>query len=129
MASITKSEVKAAETSKAIGARQKAKLAKAKPSKAELAARSAAAVKAAKATQPKDDKQRRTMGVVARGHSVKTSEGYKRPGQFVTASAPEIESMRARGVLVDEGRVAIPMGREGPRVLQEDAAAKGAKEG
>ena len=75
--------------------------------------------------QSQDNKQRRTMGVVARGNFVKDDSGYKGPGEFVTASAEEIERLRVKGVLVDEGRIAMPLGVSGPSVLREDAASKG----
>ena len=129
MATETKSEKAARMKSEAAAKRQAAKARKVEPTKAELAARGAQAAAALKTSQPKDDKQARTVGIVARGHCVKDDDGYKGPGMMVRASKEEIEKMRVKGVLVDEGRVALPMGVSGPRVLQEDAAARGAEEG
>lgn len=130
MAAKTKSEARDEEGSKSAAKRQTAAARRAAPTKAQLTARAAQVEAAALAAQPRDNKQARTSGIVARGHCVYDEPGNpKGPGMIVRASAPEIEKMRSRGVLVDEGRVINPTGQSGPRVLQEDAAAKGAKEG
>jgi hypothetical protein len=128
MATETAAEKKARLASEAVARKQKAKLDKAKPSKAELSARAEAAAREAAARQPKDDKQARTVGIVARGRVVKNEGRYKHAGEIVRATAPEIENLRTRGYLVDEGRVALAMGSTGPSVLIEDAASRGARE-
>lgn len=119
----TSSEIKAEEASKARKAIQDKKLAKSTPDPKALAQRSAADIARAGSAQPKDDKQAKTIGVVARGNCVKDAEGYKGPGEFVRATREEIEGMRARGVLVDEGRIVEPLGK-GPSVYIKDAATK-----
>ncbi len=122
----TKAELNAEEGSKAAAARQAAKL-KA-PSAAALAKASAKAVADAAAAQPKDNKQARGIGIVARGHTVMNEGRLKFPGEIVRAQPSTIDRLRTRGVLVDEGRVAKAMLSDGPRVLQMDEAAKHAPE-
>lgn len=124
----TKVELKAEEAAAKKARAQAAALKKAEPSKAELDARSKRDTDAAAKSQPKDDKQAPTMGIVARGHMVKNEGEYKGPGRIVKASKGEIETMRARGVLVDEGRVALPLANQGPQVLIEDERSRGIPE-
>lgn len=124
----TKAELTAEEKSAQAAKRQAQKLKEAAPSKAELEARSRAAEAAARGGQAIDNKQSKTMGVVARGKSVKTGKGYAFQGEFVHADKGTIESLRQSGHLVDPGRVVEPMRSPGPRVLIEDAASKGVRE-
>lgn len=84
------------------------------------------------APAPKDDKQLLTVGVVARGHVVKFGPGkgrknYAHPGETVGLPKDEIERLRAKGTLVDPGRIIVPLGT-GPQFFREDAASKGVSE-
>lgn len=124
----TKAELKAEEAGSETARRQAKKVARAQPSAAQLAKQAAKDVAAAAAAQPKDDKQSKTIGIVARGHACKVDGTYKGPGEIVRASAQEIEKMRARGALVDEGRIALPMASLGPQVLIEDDRSRGVRE-
>ena len=75
---------------------------------------------------PRDDRQGKFEGVVARGKTVIDDEGVKRPGQIVRASKPEIEKLRRLRYLVDPARPDTPLGT-GPQFFREDDAARGSE--
>lgn len=81
---------------------------------------------AAAAASPKDLKQGKFEGVVARGKTVVDDEGTKGPGAIVRASKENIERLRSLGYLVDPARGQTPLGT-GPRFFREDEASKGSE--
>lgn len=101
------------------------------PSIKELERRGDETESQARMEQPVDNRQSATSGIVARGHRVRFgSKGnfrYFGPGEVVQADAAEIARLRKLGVLVTPN--AVVNENAGPRVLIEDEAARGAKEG